>query len=84
MKVCNIKFIINNNIFKKKAKVTFSHGAHLRSFNDLKSSIIEPELKLVAIFLSIYIIIVLAKNLVSILFLDMFSIIFIAEKIFQL
>ena len=44
----NIKFIINNNILKK-TKVTFGQNSPLHSFNDLKSSIIESELKLVAI-----------------------------------
>jgi len=46
-----LKTSTHNNILKK-TKVTFSQSAPLRYFNDLKYSLIESELKLVVISLS--------------------------------
>jgi len=46
------KFIINNHILKK-AKVTFSYSVSQCSFHDLKSWIIESEMKFVVISLAI-------------------------------
>ena len=56
------------------------YNAALRSFNDLKSSIIKLELKLSAISLSMLITILFARNSSSILFLNLVFIIFIVEN----